>query len=453
MPHAKKPKVSKKQRALARARRSKQRKREKDEFAHIEYLKSQLDEKGQPIDILHTDEHLLNNEQKYIVRIINELSHFNPLSITDLIDDYYDDDVIDEIVDYYYTNKQNKSWSDRLFKATYNCLRITNLTHLLKENVLYHMDELFSQFSDTDVETDKPVLTEEIMFEIIEKCKSDIPDEINISEVINSLLLVYIQNVQTCYMNETAGGNIRNKVQQGGNIVVLILIFVVMIFIWFFLKGKKSIPSTAATHNKPTAEDLAILKQKIERDRRKAVEKYKKEQAEKKKQEEIETELTDAEIAQMEAEYGVGSEEPLSQQSKQPSHTNSTKLVANKSQLELVKKQAEETKQLIAQFSKFNRKVEGQIQMANEIAKTREAQMQRASSGAEAVQPKNEVVITSADIRSWKKSQETEKLSSNPNPRMLELRPEHFAILRMKNERDRLKAAEKEKEQNDKKDN
>jgi hypothetical protein len=386
MPHAKKPKVSKKQRALARARRSKQRKREKDEFAHIEYLKSQLDEKGQPIDILHTDEHLLNNEQKYIVRIINELSHFNPLSITDLIDDYYDDDVIDEIVDYYYTNKQNKSWSDRLFKATYNCLRITNLTHLLKENVLYHMDELFSQFSDTDVETDKPVLTEEIMFEIIEKCKSDIPDEINISEVINSLLLVYIQNVQTCYMNETAGGNIRNKVQQGGNIVVLILIFLVMIFIWFFLKGKKSIPPTAATQNKPTAEDLAILKQKVERDRRKAVEKYKKEQAEKKKQEEIEQKLADAEIAKMEAEIGLSSE------------------------------------------------------------------MQRASSGAQAAQPKNEVVITSADIRSWKKSQETEKLSSNPNPRMLELRPEHFAILRMKNERDRLKAAEKEKEQNDKKD-
>jgi hypothetical protein len=320
MPHSQKPKISKKQRALARARRSKQRKREKEDFAYIEYLKSQLDDKGQPIDILHTDQDLLNNEQKYIVRIINELSNFDPLSITDLIDDYYDDEVIDEIVDYYYTNKQNKSWSDRLFKATYNCLRITNLTYLLKKNVLDHMDDIFMQFSNID-DTDKPILTEEIMFEIIEKCKSDIPDEINISEVINSLLLVYIQNVQTCYMHETAGGNITNKVQQGGNIVVLILIFLIIIFIWFFYKGKQPTTTIAAVTNKPTAAvtnkltaavtnkltaaDWDILKIKVERDRQKAAEKYKREQAEKKQQEDLQKQIADEEFANIEAQLSL----------------------------------------------------------------------------------------------------------------------------------------------------
>ena len=157
-------------------------------------------------------------------------------------------------------------------------------------------------------------------------------------------------------------------------------------FFWFLLKGKQPTTTTSAAR-KPTAEDLAILKLKVERDRQKAVEKFKKEQAEKKKQEEIEQKLTDAEIAQIEAEYSVASEMPS------------------------------------------------------------------ASSVAPAAQPKNEAVITSADIRSWKKSQEREKISSNPNPGILDLRPEHFAILRMKNERDRLKDAEKEKEQNHKKDN
>jgi len=272
MPHRPKQKTSKKDRAVVRARRSRQRKREKEDFAHIEYLKSQLDDKGQPIDILHTDEELLNNEQKFIVRIMNELSKFDPLSITNLIDDYYDDDIIDEIVDYYYANKENKSWSDRLFKATYNCLRVTNLTYLLKSEVLHHMDELFIQFSDKDVESVKTMLTEEMMIEIIEKCKSDIHVEINMAEIINSLLLVYIQNVQMCYAHELGGGSIK-KIQSGGSIFILLLIFLIMIFAWFFIKHKIS---NISTEPKPlaTKEDIAKLNMKVERDRQKRKEKF-----------------------------------------------------------------------------------------------------------------------------------------------------------------------------------
>ena len=101
MPHPAKQKSSRKDRAVERTRRSKQRKREKDEFAHIEYLKTQLDDKGNPLDILHTDEELLNNEQKFVVRIMKELSKFDPFSITNLMDEYYDDEIIDEIVNEY----------------------------------------------------------------------------------------------------------------------------------------------------------------------------------------------------------------------------------------------------------------------------------------------------------------------------------------------------------------
>jgi hypothetical protein len=276
MPHPPKHKTSKKDRAVVRARRSRQRKREKDEFAHIEYLKSQLDEKGIPLDILHTDEELLNNEQKFVVRIMKELSKFDPLSITNLIDEYYDDDTIDEIVEYYYSNKQNKTWSDRLFKATYNCLRITNLTYLLKDDVLNHMDELFTHLTDTVSEKD--ILTEEIMVNIIEHCKSDFLLEINMSEIINSLLLVYVQNTDMCY-NGGMQNNSR-KIQSGGNLAILLLIFLIIIFLWYILQDKKSTVSTEKMPTRVATEaDYAQLRMKVERDRKKRAEQYAAQQA------------------------------------------------------------------------------------------------------------------------------------------------------------------------------
>jgi hypothetical protein len=232
MPHPPKQRSSRKHRAVERNRRSKQRKREKDEFAYIEYLKTQLDDKGNPLDILNTDEELLNNEQKFVRRIIKELSKFDPLSITNLIDEYYDDETIDEIVDYYYANKENKSWSDRLFKATYSCLRITNLAYLLKNEVLNNMDELFSQFSNAHSESEKAILTGEIMIDIIENCRSDITEETDMSEIINCLLLVHVQNVQICRSNELNGGSSKKKIQNGGGALMLVFVFLIIMFLY-----------------------------------------------------------------------------------------------------------------------------------------------------------------------------------------------------------------------------
>jgi hypothetical protein len=268
MPHPPKQKISRKERAVERTRRSKQRKREKDEFAHIEYLKTQLDDKGNPLDILHTDEELLNNEQRFVVRIIKELSKFDPLSITNLIDEYYDDDTIDEIVNYYYSSKENKTWSDRLFKATYNCMRITNLAYLLKDDVLNNMDELFSQLSDTTSEKD--ALTEEIIYDIIENCRSDIVDEINMSEIINSLILVYVQNVQICYIGEYNGGRSKKKIQKGGGMLMLLLVVLILMFLWYVLRKKSFFreqnPMEQTSHL-PTRVAPAIDYAQLERDR------------------------------------------------------------------------------------------------------------------------------------------------------------------------------------------
>jgi hypothetical protein len=292
MPHPPKQRSSRKHRAVERIRRTKQLKREKDEFAHIEYLKTQLDDKGNPLDILHTDEELLNNEQKFVVRIMKELSKFDPLSITNLIDEYYDDEIIDEIVNYYYSSKENKTWSDRLFKATYNCMRITNLAYLLKNDVLNNMDELFSQLSDTT--SDKEALTGEIMIDIIENCRSDIADETDMSEIINSLLLVYVQNVQMCHSDELNGGSSEKKVQKGGGVLMLLLVFLIMMFVWYVLRNKSSFRSQKTIEQvpvfvkrEPTAEDRAQLERKVERDRLKRVEEYARQESLKKNTEDL----------------------------------------------------------------------------------------------------------------------------------------------------------------------
>lgn len=285
MPPSRRHRKSPSERNTERIRRSKERRREKDEFARIEYLKSQLDDKGNPLDILHTDVALLSNEQKFVVTIMKQLSKFDPLSITTLIDEHYDDELIDEIVDYYYSNKENKTWSDRLFNATYNCLRITNLTYLLKDDVLNNMDELFRQLGDSESESEKDVLTDAKMIDIIEKCRIEIPGEIDMSKIINSLLLVFVQNVQMCHDYEITGDRSK-KLHRGGGMSMLLLIFLIIIFLWYVLHTKGFFTSAKLVDVKPTeqtpmypkrlatAEDKAKLELKLERDRLKRAERY-----------------------------------------------------------------------------------------------------------------------------------------------------------------------------------
>jgi hypothetical protein len=138
------------------------------------------------------------------------------------------------------------------------------------------MDELFTHLTDTVSEKD--ILTEEIMVNIIEHCKSDFLLEINMSEIINSLLLVYVQNTDMCY-NGGMQNNSR-KIQSGGNLAILLLIFLIIIFLWYILQDKKSTVSTEKMPTRVATEaDYAQLRMKVERDRKKRAEQYAAQQA------------------------------------------------------------------------------------------------------------------------------------------------------------------------------
>lgn len=198
MPHpAKKSKTLK---ATKLASRVKQRKKEKDEFDHIQYLRSQLDEHGNPLDIMHTDEELLNNEQKFMVRLIKKLSLIDLRSIAIYIEENYDEDSISKMVDYYYSNKENKTWADSFFMLTYKCLGVLNLDNLLTEKLLENTSDII----ETVEETEKPKMTKELAEDLIIRCSIDLP-ELNFFELVNTVLLMYSQNVEYCIYNKEAG--------------------------------------------------------------------------------------------------------------------------------------------------------------------------------------------------------------------------------------------------------
>jgi uncharacterized protein YaaR (DUF327 family) len=100
---AKKSKTTKQQK---RASRVMLRKKKQNEFEHLQYLKSQLDENGVPLDLLNTSEELLNNEQKFITRLVKRLSEVDPNSLIESINKPYDKKkVISKIIEYYNLNK------------------------------------------------------------------------------------------------------------------------------------------------------------------------------------------------------------------------------------------------------------------------------------------------------------------------------------------------------------
>jgi len=197
MPHPGKKKPTSRQKAVSRQRRSRQRKREKDEFEELQYLNSQLDENGQPLDILNTDERLLNNEQKFISRIIKRLRLIDLHSIAVFIDENYDEDIISELVTNYYLNKENKTWSDTFFKITYRCLGFLNLNDLLTNKIFEYVSDIIEHVKPTD----KPNMTEELLEDIIDECHEGLPN-LNSSELINNFLLLYSQNAEYCLLPE-----------------------------------------------------------------------------------------------------------------------------------------------------------------------------------------------------------------------------------------------------------
>ena len=197
MPHPTKKKQTSRQKAVVRQRRSRHRKLEKDEFRHLEYLNSQLDRDGNPLNILETDEELLNNEQKFITRFIRSLSSIDMRSIAIFIDEHYDEADVSEFVENYYLNKEDKSWSDTFFKITYRCLGVLNLNDLLTKKIFEYTNDIIQNVKPTD----KPVLTEELLENIIDECFKGIHN-LNSSELINNFLLVYSQNAQYCIVDD-----------------------------------------------------------------------------------------------------------------------------------------------------------------------------------------------------------------------------------------------------------
>ena len=179
-----------------RASRVRERQREKNEFEHLQYLQSQLDEDGNPLNILNTDEELLNNEQKFISRLIKKIGLIDMRSIAIYLEENYDEDNISELVDYYYSNKENKSWVDTFFRLTYKCLGFLNLNHLLTEKISEHTRDIIEIVEPTD----KPVMTKEVAEYIIKECSKDLLT-LNFFELINNILLVYSQNVEYCIRN------------------------------------------------------------------------------------------------------------------------------------------------------------------------------------------------------------------------------------------------------------
>ena len=48
-----------------------------------------------------------------------------------------------EVEVYYYSTKENKSWSDILFTVTYKCFGILNLNHLLTDKLFEYLNDVF----------------------------------------------------------------------------------------------------------------------------------------------------------------------------------------------------------------------------------------------------------------------------------------------------------------------
>jgi hypothetical protein len=205
MPHPKKK--SKTTKAQRLASRVIQRKKDKDEFEHLQYLKSQLDENGVPLDILNTDHKLLNNEQKLIAGIVKMLNYVDLRSIAVYMYEHYNEEHISNLITNYYSNKENKTWADSFFEITYKCLGILNLNHLLLDKILDETEYII----DNVEQTDKAIMTDEIFNNIVNEFKKD---SLNLNELISATLLVYSQNQDYCMI----GGKKRRmkRVMKGG---------------------------------------------------------------------------------------------------------------------------------------------------------------------------------------------------------------------------------------------
>jgi hypothetical protein len=194
MPHpAPKSKTTK---ALKRASRVIKRRKEREEFEQFEHLRSQLDAEGNPIDILNADEDILNNEQKFIKRLVNKLAEVDTISLVNYINENINDEIIDVIIYNYNTNKISSSWAESLFRITYECLHIIGLDDFIKRKLFNDMNTIL----DNADETNKPKMTDELRDKILNELTYDL-NSLDFFELINTALLVYSQNTMRCELN------------------------------------------------------------------------------------------------------------------------------------------------------------------------------------------------------------------------------------------------------------
>lgn len=230
MPHpAPKSKTTK---ALKRASRVIKRRKEREEFEQFEHLRSQLDAEGNPIDILNADEDILNNEQKFIKRLVNKLAEVDTISLVNYINENINDEIIDVIIYNYNTNKISSSWAESLFRITYECLHIIGLDDFIKRKLFDDLDSIL----ENAVETNKPQMNDELRDKIFNELTYDL-NSLDFFELINSSLLVYTQNIIMCELTE---GGRKRRLQSGGNIISdifgSIILTIFGLFIYFVFK-------------------------------------------------------------------------------------------------------------------------------------------------------------------------------------------------------------------------
>jgi hypothetical protein len=233
MPHpAKKSQTSKPTKALRRASRVIKRRKEREEFEHLEYLRNQLDAEGNPIDILNADEDILNNEQKFIKRLVNKLSEVDTISLVNYINENINDEIIDLIIYNYNTNRISSSWAESLFRITYKCLHSIGLDDFIKRKLFDDLDSIL----ENAVETNKPQMNDELRDKIFNELTYDL-NSLDFFELINSSLLVYTQNIIMCELTE---GGRKRRLQSGGNIISdifgSIILTIFGLFIYFVFK-------------------------------------------------------------------------------------------------------------------------------------------------------------------------------------------------------------------------
>jgi hypothetical protein len=197
MPHPKPKGKTSRQKSVDRLRRSKVRKAEREQEA---YLQSFFDEDGNLLNIMETDEQLLNNEQIFLTRLFREVKSMDTYSIATFLKAHYNKEETFELIDVYYSTEENKSWSQYIFNLTKKCLGFLNLYDLLSEKVI------FDTIKNTPP-SGKPALTEEVVRDLVRKCSQDLDiTQFNFSELVNNVLLIYSHNKE-CIAGGQVGGD------------------------------------------------------------------------------------------------------------------------------------------------------------------------------------------------------------------------------------------------------